>query len=268
MYSDIAWKKGLSGAAALLQLRLLYGNFLKINALADKLAANENLTPAQRAAIEDERTLTRIGMLDNAAGVLGGIAEVMKYSAEEAGKVSRALALEATAALAGSVGAGANAAAMFNKAEGKLREGDAAFALSYTYVGNTYALASGTLGVDAVLYIVRWAAARGLIRLSETGLTWLIVGGGSRALPYVGWAITIVAFVSEGVVSWKDRTPIEKWVDSCCFGAHPAGRDADAEQKAYDEAVAKMAELALTQTDASPPKATKATKASYMKVTH
>ena len=70
---------------------------------------------------------------------------------------------------------------------------------------------------------------------------------------------------SKSLVSRQDRTPIERWVDSCCFGAHPAGRDADAEQKAYDEAVAKMAELALTQTDASPPKATKV---SYMKVTH
>ncbi len=59
-------------------------------------------------------------------------------------------------------------------------------------------------------------------------------------------------FVGEGIVDYRDRTPIEAWVEQCAFGVSPTQRSADEERAAYDKAVQAMKEQAISQTNAVP----------------
>jgi hypothetical protein len=249
-YSDTAWKKGLSGAAALLQGRLLYGNLMKWSALSNKLKTIPNLTPEQRRAIKDELTLVQAGFADNVAGVIGGVAEVKALTAKAAKLETKALAYEGIAAAAGSAGALANAYAMLAKAQGKAREGDATFEMAYRYVAYAYRTAGFVLFANSAAIFATWLAEKGIIRVGGKLLT--VVKFGVTKLPGIGWGITIIAYVGEGIVSWHDRTPIELWVEHCCFGDKPIQRTADEEEKAYEEAVKGMEEQAIRETDARP----------------
>jgi hypothetical protein len=248
--SDIGWKRGMSGAAALLQARLLYGNAMKWSMLKNKLRTIPNLSAEQRKAIDDELTLVDAGLTDNTAGVLGGIFEVKSLTAKAAKLESKALFFEGLAALAGSIGAGANAYAMFAKAEGKAREGDAVFEKWYNYVGFAYSAAAGILFANSAALLAKWLAEKGIIRLG--GALLAVVEFGATKLTPFGWFVTIVAFVGEGYVSLNDLTPIELWIKECCFGTGRIVRSAEKEEEAYLDAVKGMEEQAIRETDAKP----------------
>ena len=232
---------------------LLGRNYFKLDELFDKLANTKGLTPGQIRALNDEIILTRLGIADNAAGVIGGVSEVVALHRKSVfGKKAEAkfLQFEGLAALAGSIAAGMNAWQNFEKASGKAREGDQVFRNSYAVVGAVYVSAAAALFSNAAALFAKWLATRGLIRIG--GWLLAVVEFGVTKLSAIGWGVTVVAFVSEGVVNYKSRTPIEAWVEQCAFGVSPITRSAADERAAYEKAVLAMREQAISQTDAVP----------------
>ncbi len=246
------WKGMFSLGGAVLQARMWSANAAKLENLEDKLLKLRNLTPEQQTAITDEMFLIKLGMTDNAAGVIGGVAEL-------AGVGGKALELGGTEALmgtvsafAGAAGAAANAWTNWRKAEGKSREGDDLFAQRYYEVMFAYGIAGGALALNGFAVITEWLAKRAAARAGVKFAAGRLLTFGLRGLPYVGWGVTIVAFVGEGIVVWYDRTKMEAWVENCAFGNKPTYKNADDEEAAFVKATEDVQEQALRETTAVP----------------
>lgn len=250
----ITWQGQFSFWGAMLQWRGMLSNEAKLAKLQQELEKIPNLTVEQKAAINDEMTLVRFGLLDNWAGVVGGLSEmsaigvgVMKFTGVEA-------MLKGVAAFGGAVGAYANAEQNWLKAAGKRREGEDAFALYYGGVAAMYNVASTALGLNATAIIAQWIIKRFALRVGIT-VTDLIIFG-VKKLPYVGWGLTIFAFLIEGVVNWFSRTKMEEWVEASCFGDMKY-KNWQAEEAAYEKAERDMQEQALRQADGTLPEEAK-----------
>lgn len=243
------WQGQFAFFGAWLQWRALQDNEEKIAKLSERLLSTPNLTAAQREAINDEILLAQLGMQDNIAGVAGGFAELVSVGAQ-------ALKLEGTKALAGIAGAFAGAAGAFananqnwNKAEGKLKEGDVLFKWAYQTTAVSYDAAGAVLAINGFAIIANWLVKRlvkrGLIRLT-VGLAALLEFG-AESLGPIAWGVTILAYTTEGIVSWYDRTKMEAWVENCKFGNEPTFKSAKDEDKAFDTAVDDMRTQALRE---------------------
>jgi len=240
------WQGQFAFFGGWLQWRALQDNEEKIAMLSERLLKMPNLTLAQREAINDEILLAQLGMQDNKAGIAGGFAELVSVGAA-------ALKLDGTKALAGTVGAFAGAAGAFanavqnwNKAEGKLKEGDVLFANRYFGVAFIYGGASVVLVVNGVATIANWLIKRGALRVgAELFLT--SVEFCAEALGPIAWGVTIIAFTAEGIVSWYDRTKMEAWVENCKFGKKPSFKTVKDQDKAFDDAIDDMRTQALRE---------------------
>lgn len=240
---SVTWQGQFSIWGAYLQWRGLQKNSAKIDALKGELDKIPNLTPEQRAAINDEIFLTRMAVTDNISGVFGGVMELGGIGTKLMGFKGTTAIFEGFAAFGGSAGAAANAAQNWNKAEGKAKEGDVIFRNLYFMVFITYTLASASLFLNGVAILAEWIIKRLSLRLGMS-LT-MAIAIGCEWLPYVGWGITIIAFLVEGLVNWYDRTKMEAWVEFCYFGKKKKYAGLSEEEAAFDEAMNEMVEQAL-----------------------
>lgn len=198
--------------------------------------------------------LVRMGITDNWGGIIGGMSEVAAVGTRALKFSGSTSLMEGLGAFAGSAGAFANAMQNWDKAAGKLREGDMLFGGAYLVVFTAYGFAGAALFLNGVAILAEWLVKRLALRIG-LGIA-AAIAFGVEWLPYIGWAITIVAFLIEGLVAWFDRTKMEEWVKACYFGDHDF-KDWQHEEGAFDAAMKDMQEQALRAAEGEMPEGAK-----------
>ncbi|MDB5799957.1 MAG: hypothetical protein JWL63_896 [Rhodocyclales bacterium] len=243
------WQGQFGLFGAILQARAGWGNATRIDELKSRLESLPNLTAEQRAAIDDRILITRLSLSDNYAGIVGGLAECAAAGAQALSMSSTTALMSATSAIPGSAGAFFNAMQNWNKASGKLREGDWNFYMGYLGVTFAYRLAGAALFVNGVAIIVEWLIKRAALQVGLKVAT--VVTFCATKLNWVGWAVTIVAFLLEGAVNWFDRTKLEAWVENCYFGDEPKWKTLNTgrtlETNAWEAALQDARDQAMAQ---------------------
>ena len=275
----VAGESGLSFFGAFLQWRLYEANAAKVDKLSKRLLNTPSLSQDQRDAIQEQIELTKLGVMDNWAGMAGGVSEVAAIaltnvmnttSSATVQAVSKfgAVAFTAGALVAGAAGSFLNAQQNYLKAAGKYRDGDEARTIQYGGVTGLYTLAGVSLGAAGVEVISTWITTRKLVEMSLRGAaSRAATAAAGRAattvaaraflgLSLTGWGLvfTVLAVGAEAVVAYHDRTALEEWVESSYWGVKPKWRDkhgskangADQESKAFEAAAKKAAAEAAT----------------------
>lgn len=267
---DLAARFGLFGA--LLQYRLLQKNEKALEQLNERMAsAGQRLTAEQRAVLEDKISAARLGVLDNWAGIVGGVAEVGAVAASSAKLIGGAVGFTIGAAVAGAVGNFANAGVNLQKAAGKYQDRQAGWFFAYFGVSVLYGLGGGALGMSAREVFRTYTTRRVLLEASLRGAlaaeqVALNAAGRMAArrvlfLSFTGWGLvlTLAAFAVEGIVVYMDRTPLEAWLENSYFGNKPkfrgsSGKENKAENwamelKALEAAVQKALDELASEND-------------------
>jgi len=268
----VAGESGLSFFGAFLQWRLYEANAAKVDKLSKRLLNTPSLSQDQRDAIQEQIELTKLGVMDNWAGMAGGVSEVAAIaltnvmnttSSATVQAVSKfgAVAFTAGALVAGAAGSFLNAQQNYLKAAGKYRDGDEARSLQYGGVTFLYGFASVSLGTAGVEVIYTWVTTRKLVEMSLRGAAGrAATAAAGRAatsvaaraflgLSLTGWGLvfTVLAVGAEAMVAYHDRTALEEWVECSYWGVKPQWRDkhgskangAEQESKAFDTAAKK-----------------------------
>lgn len=275
----VAAESGLSFFGAYLQWRLHEGNEARLEMLADRLRSTPGLSQAQRDALEMQIELTPLGVMDNWAGMAGGVSEVaaialtriMKSTASagvQMGAIAGAAVASAAALFAGSIGSFLNARQAYMRAAGKATDGDLDRAGQYRWVARLYVLAGTSLAAAGSEVVLTWVTTRKLVEQSIRGATGRAAAAtaartgttvAARAflgLSLTGWGLvfTVLAVGVEGVVAYYDRTPLEEWVEASYWGTDPKWRSRrssnanglEQENKAFEAAAKKAAADAAT----------------------
>jgi hypothetical protein len=266
---DLGAQMGLAGA--FLQWRLLQDNEVKLEKLHKRLR-EAKLTGEQREIVEGKIAEARFGVVDNWAGIAGGLFEVAAVATKEAGGVWMASRFTIGAGVAGAVGNAMNAMVNFQRAAGKFKEGQKGFLSAYGLVGALYFGGAVAFGAAAKEVFQVYAKRRVLLTASIRGAAaQQLTAGAGRAiarrvlfLSFTGWGLvlTLAAFAIEGIVVYMDRTPLEAWLENSYFGDKPKFRGLDgkqnlpgnwdAELKALEEAIKKAMDEMQAETDISP----------------
>lgn len=250
----VTWQGQFSLWGAVLQWRGLMRNWTKLDNLKAELEQIPNLTDEQKAAINDEMTLTQLGMVDNMGGIVGGLSDLSAVGASALKLAGTTSLMRGLSAFGGSAGSFVNAWQNLRKAEGKLREGEVFSSVEYYSVVVAYGVATTALFLNGVAIIAEWLVKRLALRLGMS-IGAMITFGATR-FSWIGWAATIIAFIVEGVVNWRDRTKMEAWVENSWFGDKKFKSWQD-EEAAYDDAMKDMQEQALRQADGTLPEGAK-----------
>lgn len=275
----LAGETGLSFFGAFLQWRLHEGNAAKQKDLEDRLLKTPGLSQDQRDAIQEQIELTKLGVMDNWAGMAGGVSEIAAIALTNVMNTTTSATVQAAskfgaavlttgALVAGAVGSFLNAQQNYLKAAGKAQSGDEARAMQYQGVSLMYVFAGISLGAAGGEVVYTLFTTRKLLEMSLRGAAGrAATAAAGRAattvaarafvgLSLTGWGLvfTVLAVGAEAVVAYYDRTALEEWVECSYWGVKPKWRDkhgskangAEQESKAFEAAAKKAAAEAAT----------------------